>query len=152
MLYICRIVEWSLCSRRSKQSIIEEEMGILRKEETDQSHTAHKWQSWALNPPLVKPPSPATCSLVLRSNIREESWGRGEMAAMEVSVGVETVRAEGSLWMETVRQRQEEALSLWALSSGGGDAEERLGMNQVRRAPRNPEEDFFDREKSQQCL
>lgn len=103
-------------------------------------------------PPLVKPPSPATCSLVLRSNIREESWGRGEMATMEVSVGVETVRAEGSLWMETVRQRQEEALSLWALSSGGGDAEERLGMNQVRRAPRDPEEDFFDREKSQQCL
>lgn len=103
-------------------------------------------------PPLVKPPSPTTCSLALRSNIREESWGQRERAAMEVPVGVETVRAEDNLLDGDNRAEARGSLSLWDLSSGGGEAEERLGKNQVGRAPRDPEEGFFDREKSQQRL
>ena len=71
---------------------------------------------------------------------------------MEVPVGVETVRAEGNPLDGGNQAEARGSLSLWALSSGQGEEEERLGKNQVGRAPRDPEEDFSDREKSQQCL
>lgn len=71
---------------------------------------------------------------------------------MEVPVGVETVRAEGNLLDGDNQSEARGSLSLWTLSCGEGEAEERLGKNQVWRAPRDPEGDFFDREKSQQRL
>ena len=87
-----------------------------------------------------------------QDKVREESWGQGERAAMAVPVGVETVRAEGNPLDGGNQAEARGSLSLWALSSGRGEAEERVGKNQVGRAPRDPEEDFSDCEKSQQCL
>lgn len=67
-------------------------------------------------PPLVKPPSPTTCSLMLRSNIwcligaSESRAGTGERGLRwRCRWGLKPWELRATLWMEAIRQRQEEA-------------------------------------------
>ena len=109
MLYICHIVEWSLWGRCSTQPIIDEEMGILRKEETGQSHTARKWQSRALNPHWSNPPARPLALWRSDQTSERRAGARERGLRWRCQWGLKPWELRATLWMEAIRQRQEEA-------------------------------------------